>query len=156
MTLPCLLVASYISLECGGFLAGLGLDVTIMVRSILLRGFDQQMAEKIGTYMEEHGINFVKPCVPTALELVQEKSESSPRQIKVSGKYNDGTPFEDIFNTVIFAIGRDADTARYANKMTVLKFIKMSCLEIIVYLALMHNLAAAKNGAILTIIGKDI
>ena len=70
-----------------------------MVRSILLRGFDQQMAEKIGTYMEEHGINFVKPCVPTALELVQEKSESSPRQIKVSGKYNDGTPYEDIFNT---------------------------------------------------------
>lgn len=32
--------ASYIALECGGFLAGLGYDVTIMVRSILLRGFD--------------------------------------------------------------------------------------------------------------------
>merc|ERR1711962_1471295 len=102
--------ASYISLECGGFLAGLGLDTTVMVRSILLRGFDQQMAEKIGTYMEEHGIKFVKPCVPTALELVQEKSESGPRQIKVTGKYSDGTPFEDIFNTVVFAIGRDADT----------------------------------------------
>jgi len=103
--------ASYISLECGGFLAGLGLDTTVMVRSILLRGFDQQMAEKIGTYMEEHGIKFVKPCVPTALELVQEKSESGPRQIKVTGKYSDGTPFEDTFNTVVFAIGRDADTS---------------------------------------------
>jgi len=32
--------ASYIALECAGFLAGLGYDVTIMVRSILLRGFD--------------------------------------------------------------------------------------------------------------------
>ena len=40
-----------------------------------------------------------------------QKSESGPRQIKVRGKYNDGTPFEDIFNTVVFAIGRDADTS---------------------------------------------
>ena len=29
----------------------------------------------------------------------------------MTGKYNDGTPFEDIFNTVVFAIGRDADTS---------------------------------------------
>merc|ERR1712013_546756 len=47
--------ASYIALECAGFLAGMGLDTTVMVRSILLRGFDQQMANKIGEYMEEHG-----------------------------------------------------------------------------------------------------
>merc|ERR1712241_401799 len=44
-----------------------------MVRSILLRGFDQQMANKIG-------------------------------------KYKDGTTYADEFNTVIFAIGRDACT----------------------------------------------
>lgn len=40
--------ASYISLECAGFLRGLGFDVTVMVRSILLRGFDQHIAEKVG------------------------------------------------------------------------------------------------------------
>lgn len=57
--------ASYVSLECGGFLASLGFDVTIMVRSILLRGFDQQMAEKIGEYMGNHGMKFIRPCVPT-------------------------------------------------------------------------------------------
>jgi pyruvate/2-oxoglutarate dehydrogenase complex dihydrolipoamide dehydrogenase (E3) component len=39
--------ASYVALECAGFLAGIGFDVTVMVRSILLRGFDQQMAELI-------------------------------------------------------------------------------------------------------------
>lgn len=55
-----------------GFLAGLGLDTTVMVRSILLRGFDQQIAEMIGTYMEEHGVKFVRPCVPESLELVEE------------------------------------------------------------------------------------
>lgn len=43
--------ASYIALECAGFLRGFGIDVTVMVRSILLRGFDQQMANKIGEYM---------------------------------------------------------------------------------------------------------
>lgn len=32
--------ASYVALECGGFLNALGFDTTIMVRSILLRGFD--------------------------------------------------------------------------------------------------------------------
>jgi len=41
-----------------------------MVRSILLRGFDQQMANKIGEYMEGHGINFIRECVPTKLEKV--------------------------------------------------------------------------------------
>lgn len=56
--------ASYVALECAGFLAGIGLDVTVMVRSILLRGFDQDMANKIGEHMEEHGIKFIKQFVP--------------------------------------------------------------------------------------------
>lgn len=56
--------ASYVALECAGFLAGLGLDVTVMVRSILLRGFDQEMAEKVGAYMETHGVKFIRKFVP--------------------------------------------------------------------------------------------
>lgn len=32
--------ASYIALECSGFLNALGYDCTVMVRSIFLRGFD--------------------------------------------------------------------------------------------------------------------
>lgn len=56
--------ASYVALECGGFLAGLGLDVTVMVRSILLRGFDQDMANRAGEYMEEHGVKFLRKYVP--------------------------------------------------------------------------------------------
>lgn len=32
--------ASYVALECAGFLTAIGCDTTIMVRSILLRGFD--------------------------------------------------------------------------------------------------------------------
>ena len=71
--------ASYVSLECGGFLQALGLDVTIMVRSILLRGFDQQMAEKVGEYMQNHGINFIRPCVPTKVGSGWKKKKSAER-----------------------------------------------------------------------------
>lgn len=56
--------ASYVSLECAGFLQGIGLDVTVMVRSILLRGFDQSMAERIGNFMAKFGTKFIRPCVP--------------------------------------------------------------------------------------------
>ena len=50
--------ASYISLECAGFLAGLGRDVTVAVRSILLRGFDRECADKIGPYMADNGVKY--------------------------------------------------------------------------------------------------
>ena len=56
--------ASYVSLECAGFLAGIGLDVTVMVRSILLRGFDQQCAELIGDYMKKNKVKFIRGAVP--------------------------------------------------------------------------------------------
>jgi thioredoxin reductase (NADPH) len=100
--------ASYIALECAGFLKGLGLDVTVMVRSILLRGFDQDMAEKIGVVMENAGINFIRPCVPTKLEKLE---DGAPGKLRMSAKYSDGTDYTNDFNTVIFAIGREADTA---------------------------------------------
>lgn len=57
--------ASYVALECAGFLSGLGFDVTVMVRSILLRGFDQEMAELVGIHMENERVRFLRPCVPT-------------------------------------------------------------------------------------------
>lgn len=94
--------ASYISLECAGFLHGLGFDTTVAVRSILLRGFDRQCSEKIGQYMEDSGIKFRYKVTPTKLE----KTESG--QIKVN--FSDGS--EDVFDTVLVAIGRMADTSK--------------------------------------------
>ena len=94
--------ASYISLECAGFLRGLGLDVTVAVRSILLRGFDTECSERIGSYMEEGGIKFKKEVIPSKLT----KLESG--QIKV--EFSDGT--EETFDTVLAAVGRLADTEK--------------------------------------------
>ena len=48
------------ALECAGFLNGLGYDTTVMVRSILLRGFDQECAGMIEDYMREEGTKFIK------------------------------------------------------------------------------------------------
>ncbi|XP_075794834.1 thioredoxin reductase 1, cytoplasmic isoform X2 [Pelodiscus sinensis] len=100
--------ASYVALECAGFLAGLGLDVTVMVRSILLRGFDQEMANKIGEHMEEHGIKFIKQFVPTKVELIE---AGTPGKLKVIAQSTDGKEIiEGEYNTVLLAVGRDACT----------------------------------------------
>merc|ERR1719445_1834288 len=49
----------------------------------------------------------VRECVPTSIEKIE---DGAPGKLKVVGKYKDGTEFVDEFNTVIFAIGRDACT----------------------------------------------
>ncbi|XP_029427868.1 thioredoxin reductase 2, mitochondrial isoform X2 [Rhinatrema bivittatum] len=93
--------ASYVSLECAGFLSGIGLDTTIMVRSIPLRGFDQQMAALVADYMESHGTEFLWKCTPTKVE----KIESG--QLRVTWtKVETGDEEMDTFDTVMWAIGR--------------------------------------------------
>ncbi|XP_077459078.1 thioredoxin reductase 3 [Stigmatopora argus] len=100
--------ASYVALECGGFLAGLGLDVTVMVRSILLRGFDQEMSNRAGEYMEEHGIKFIRKFVPVKIEKLE---GGSPDRLKVTAKSTETDEvIEGEYNTVLIAVGRDACT----------------------------------------------
>uniref|UniRef100_A0A915BFN7 thioredoxin-disulfide reductase (NADPH) n=1 Tax=Parascaris univalens TaxID=6257 RepID=A0A915BFN7_PARUN len=105
--------ASYVSLECAGFLKGIGNDVTVMVRSILLRGFDQDMAERIRQHMMTHEIKFVN-AVPTKYERIEEPTDNKPGLVRVYWEETseDGgkTPCTQDFNTVLMAIGRDAVT----------------------------------------------
>lgn len=97
--------ASYISLECAGFLNGIGVDTTVLVRSILLRGFDSDCSEKIGGYMEQSGVKFIRPGVPSKIECIKEGSEDTAPELRVHYTHN-GEEKSDIFNTVLFAIGR--------------------------------------------------
>ncbi|CAN7989223.1 unnamed protein product, partial [Ixodes hexagonus] len=98
--------ASYVALECAGFLRGLGTDVTVMVRSVLLRGFDRQMADAVGFHMDNEGVRFLKPCVPTKIELVE---AGSPGKLKVTAILNREEIVEE-YNTVLLAVGRRACT----------------------------------------------
>lgn len=50
--------SGYIALECGGFLSGLGKDVTILYRGGFLRAFDQQIVEKIVGFMKSKNVQF--------------------------------------------------------------------------------------------------
>ena len=120
--------ASYISLECAGFLAGLNKDVTVAVRSILLRGFDRECSDRIFNYMQGHGVNFKMQVTPTKLEKVEGD------RIKVT--FSDGT--DDVYDTVLAAVGRTADTAKLGlesvnvdtnpkNRKILTKFEQTSC-----------------------------
>lgn len=96
--------ASYIALECGGFLTGMGQHVDIMVRSILLRGFDQECANKIGDFMSRNNTNFIRKTVPNKVE----KLENGAKRVF----QNDPTTGQEMqadYDTVFVAVGRHAD-----------------------------------------------
>uniref|UniRef100_A0A5G2R4I6 Thioredoxin reductase 3 n=1 Tax=Sus scrofa TaxID=9823 RepID=A0A5G2R4I6_PIG len=103
--------ASYVALECAGFLAGLGLDVTVMVRSVLLRGFDQEMAERVGSYMEQHGVRFLRKFVP--VEVSPKPAPLALSQCLSTLCFH--SPFPELFlcpPSVLLAIGRDSCTKK--------------------------------------------
>lgn len=67
--------ASYVALECAGFLHGLGYDVTVMVRSKVLPFFDQEFAQKVKTFMTKHGIKFIDGAIPSIVKKSAENEE---------------------------------------------------------------------------------
>jgi pyruvate/2-oxoglutarate dehydrogenase complex dihydrolipoamide dehydrogenase (E3) component len=76
-----------------------------MVRSILLRGFDQGMAGRIGGFMEKHGLKFYRQCVPTKFA----KNEQGKIVVDYLNVENNVTHQEE-YDTCLLAIGRSPDT----------------------------------------------
>uniref|UniRef100_A0A8C0RPE0 Thioredoxin-disulfide reductase n=1 Tax=Canis lupus familiaris TaxID=9615 RepID=A0A8C0RPE0_CANLF len=97
--------ASYVALECAGFLTGLGLDTTIMIRSIPLRGFDQQMSSLVTEYMASQGTRFLRGCTPSRVRRLPDGQLQVTWENLTSGKEDVGT-----FDTVLWAIGRIPET----------------------------------------------
>ncbi|XP_023668175.2 thioredoxin reductase 2, tandem duplicate 2 isoform X1 [Paramormyrops kingsleyae] len=93
--------ASYVGLECAGFLTGIGLDVTVLVRSLALRGFDQQMAGLVTEHMDSHGTKFLWRRVPRKVE----KLPSGSLQVTWVETSSDREE-QDTFDTVLWAVGR--------------------------------------------------
>ncbi|KAM6165124.1 thioredoxin reductase 2, mitochondrial isoform 2-T2 [Erethizon dorsatum] len=97
--------ASYVALECAGFLTGIGLDTTVMMRSIPLRGFDQQMSSLVTDHMESHGTRFLRGCTPSRVRKLPDGQLQVTWEDGISGKEDTGT-----FDTVLWAIGRVPET----------------------------------------------
>jgi len=98
---------SYIALETAGFLKGVGCDVTMSVRSILLRGFDQGIAEKIGKNMERIGVPILYKHAVQKIE----KLEDGQLKVTISNDV-DGSVQEVNYDNVFYAIGRTPNTRR--------------------------------------------
>ncbi|KAL9645628.1 hypothetical protein ABK040_015844 [Willaertia magna] len=98
---------SYIALESAGFLAGLGFDTTVMVRSKVLRheNFDQEVASIVQQHMQDyHHVKFLQPAIPVRIEKLEDGKKL------VTFKYADKEgELQDVFDTVMFATGRYAD-----------------------------------------------
>eukprot|EP01084_Bolivina_argentea_P309348 535073_1 len=98
--------ASYIALECAGFLTELGFDTTVAVRSILLRGFDQQAAEKIGEIMTASGTRFIRSAVPKTII----KTLEGGLEVLLVDPQNGKEISKAVYDTVLYATGRSANT----------------------------------------------
>ncbi|KAA0163334.1 hypothetical protein FNF28_04254 [Cafeteria roenbergensis] len=108
----------YIALETAGFLAGLGFKVTLMVRSILLRGFDRECVVLIEKDLVRRGVTILPHCTPVKIEGAASSSSSAAEAAtatsgrkSVTWKDEDGKEASADFDTVFCAIGRDADTS---------------------------------------------
>lgn len=64
--------AGYIAMECGGFLQGMGYETHLMVRSVPLRQFDQEMVERVVQYMKDEGVKFLSRCNPVRFEKTED------------------------------------------------------------------------------------
>ncbi|KAG2381992.1 hypothetical protein C9374_005784 [Naegleria lovaniensis] len=97
--------ASYVALECGGFLHGIGYDTSVMVRSVPLRGFDRECADKIVNTMSDHGVKFFQPCVPLSVTKL-DSGRLAVEYVNVETKEKN----TEEYDTVLFATGRYALT----------------------------------------------
>jgi thioredoxin/glutathione reductase (selenoprotein) len=106
--------ASYVALECAGFLTGLGYDTTVMVRSVLLRGFDQDVANRIAAFMQFSGTKFIRSATPTKIEKLADgrfrvhwaNANKGSRDSSIPP----GSDGSDVYDTVFAAVGRKPDT----------------------------------------------
>lgn len=105
----CVIGAGYVALECAGFLTGLNQgEVTVLVRSMPLRGFDRDIVNKVTDYMTKQGTKIITGVTPTNITKIPMGTNGSLRdQFIVT--YSNGE--SDTYDTVLSAIGRRADTS---------------------------------------------
>jgi len=102
--------AGYIALECGGFLNAMGYETHIAVRSQPLRvGFDTDCVTMIVGLMKDTGTVFHEL---TDLNGVTKTPEGRLLCRMARGPRGEKEDFEEVYDTVLYATGRYADTHR--------------------------------------------
>ena len=99
----------YVALESAGFLRSLGCEVTVLVRSEALRGFDAQCAALVVDAIQAEGTEVLTGCTPLDATAAADGDAISVRWKKCSGDECELGGGE--FDTVLLATGRAADTA---------------------------------------------
>jgi glutathione reductase (NADPH) len=90
----------YISVEFAGIFAGLGAEVTLVIRQRLpLRGFDHDLREALGEALHNQGIRIHAACTPAKVEA----TETGKRMTLQDGEVIDA-------DLVFFATGRVPNT----------------------------------------------
>ena len=120
----CVVGAGYVALECAGLITGLKQgEVTVLVRSMLLRGFDRDLVETVEKVMQHSGTKIKTGVLPESIV----KQDSG----KLLVTFTNGE--SDEFDTVLAAVGRQMDLeglgigAESAVPLNVAKNGKLEC-----------------------------
>lgn len=101
----------YIAVEYAGILKGLGCDVTLLVRSQLLRGFDREVSAKLAAALEKQGIR-------VCLEASIVDADKTDVGYRVDYQWQGQRHRVDVDAAVVFAIGRHPNTERLGLETT--------------------------------------
>ena len=110
--------AGYIALETAGFLRGLGSDVTLVMRSKPLRGFDEPFAARVLQDLERRGVRVLRGVVKGVTGASNGSAAAAGEQgsAQVSITLNGSTAVEEVpCDTVINATGRTATSTPWMN-----------------------------------------
>ena len=110
----------YIAVECAGFLRGMGHEVDVLVRSVILKKFDRDMILRVLRDMEERGIKLLRG----GLQSLEKKNSRilAKYEIERNADLIEGGILEEMisekaqiseeYDTVLLAIGRTPETSK--------------------------------------------
>jgi len=109
--------ASYIAVECACILQSLGYETHLMIRSIILRGFDRDMANRVEKCLKNIGIKFIEKSIPISFV----KNEENNKIIVEYENTETKEKLKEEYDTVLLATGRKADTSKLGLENTDVK-----------------------------------
>ncbi|CAB3403409.1 unnamed protein product [Caenorhabditis bovis] len=105
--------AGYVALETAGLLAGLGMEVELLIRSIPLKGFDRDCVNKIVNNLERHGVK-----IRWRQEVERVDIDNGKKLVQFTSTDRLATASNPIgtYDTVIWAMGREPNMASLDHK----------------------------------------